>query len=248
MSKKIDPAKGRISYKVSLKDLLDAGCHFGHQARRWNPKMGKYIYTKREGVHIFDLGITAEKLAKAMTFVRDLVAEKKEIILVGTKRQASAIIKEEALKVGVPYISIRWMGGIITNWEQIKKSLDRIKDLEEKKAKGELKKYTKKENLLIDRDIAKVDRFLGGLRNLTEVPAAVFIVDVKKEIAAVKEARTKGLAVVGIVDTNADPDLVDYPIPANDDAVSSIKFIVSKICQAYEDGKALQAKEPANEK
>lgn len=238
----------KTEYKISLKDLLDAGCHFGHQARRWNPKMGKYIFTKREGVHIFDLGITAQKLAEAMTFVRDLVTDKKEIIFVGTKRQASAIIKEEALRVGAPFISIRWMGGIVTNWEQIKKSLDRIKDLEAQKAKGELKKYTKKENLLIDRDIAKVDRFLGGLRNLTEVPSAIFVVDVKKEIAAVKEARTKGLTVVGIVDTNADPDLVDYPIPANDDAVSSIKFIVGKICQAYQDGKALQAKELINDK
>lgn len=230
----------KTSYKISLKELLDAGCHFGHQARRWNPKMEKYIYTKREGVHIFDLGLTAQKLAEAMTFVRDLVADKKEIILVGTKRQASAIIKEEATKVGAPFISIRWMGGIVTNWEQIKKSLDRIKDLEAKKAKGELKKYTKKENLLIDRDIAKVDRFLGGLRNLTEIPAAIFVVDVKKEVAAVKEARTKGLSVVGIVDTNADPDLVDYSIPANDDAVSSIKLIVSKIAQAYAEGKKCQ--------
>ncbi len=230
----------KTSYKISLKELLDAGCHFGHQARRWNPKMEKYIYTKREGVHIFDLGITAQKLAEAMSFVRDLVAEKKEIILVGTKRQASAIVKEEALKVGAPFISIRWMGGIVTNWEQIKKSLDRIKDLEAKKAKGELKKYTKKENLLIDRDIAKVDRFLGGLRNLTDIPAAIFVVDVKKEMAAVKEARTKGLTVVGIVDTNADPDLVDYQIPANDDAVSSIKLIVSKIAQAYAEGKKCQ--------
>lgn len=232
--------KKLTEYKISLKDLLDAGCHFGHQARRWNPKMKPYIYTKREGVHIFDLGLSAKKLEEAMEYVRELIAQKKEIIFIGTKRQASAIIKEEALRVGAPFINIRWMGGVITNWEQIKKSLDRMKEMEEKKAKGEYKKYTKKENLLIDRDIAKLDRFLGGLRNLTQTPAAVFVVDVKKEIAAVREARTKGIQVIGMLDTNADPDMVDYSIPTNDDAVSAIKLVVGKIAQAYQDGKALQ--------
>lgn len=235
-------------YKISLKDLLEAGCHFGHQARRWNPKMKPYIFTKREGVHIFDLGITAKKLGEAMGFIRDLVGEHKQLILVGTKRQASAIIKEEALKCKAPYICERWMGGIITNWEQIKKSLDRMKELEEKKAKGEFKMYTKKENLLIDRDISKLERFLGGLRDLTEIPAAIFVVDVKKEVAAVREARNKGITIIGIVDTNTDPDLVDYMIPANDDAVSSIKMIVSKIAEAYADGKKDKPKKEAHGK
>jgi len=222
----------KTEYKISLKELLEAGCHFGHQARRWNPKMNEYIYTKRGGVHIFDLGLTAKKLTEAMEFVQNLTAEGKKIVFVGTKRQATAVIKEEAEKCGMPYVATRWLGGIITNWEQIKKSLDKMMDLEEKKSKGEFKKYTKRENVLIDKQIEKLDRFLGGLRSLKSEPAAVFVVDVKKEIAAVKEARMKGIPVIAIIDTNTDPDLIDYPIPANDDAVSSIKLIVSKIAEA----------------
>lgn len=222
----------KTEYKISLKELLEAGCHFGHQARRWNPKMNEYIYTKRGGVHIFDLGLTAKKLKEAMEFVQNLTAEGKKIVFVGTKRQAAAVIKEEAEKCKMPYVAVRWLGGIITNWEQIKKSLDKMMDLEEKKSKGEFKKYTKRENVLIDKQIEKLDRFLGGLRSLKSEPAAVFVVDVKKEIAAVKEARMKGIPVIAIVDTNTDPDLIDYPIPANDDAVSSIKLIVSKIAEA----------------
>ena len=222
----------KTEYKISLKELLEAGCHFGHQARRWNPKMNEYIYTKRGGVHIFDLGLTAKKLKEAMEFVQNLTAEGKKVVFVGTKRQATAVIKEEAEKCGMPYVAVRWLGGIITNWEQIKKSLDKMMNLEEKKSKGEFKKYTKRENVLIDKQIEKLDRFLGGLRSLKSEPAAVFVVDVKKEIAAVKEARMKGIPVIAIIDTNTDPDLIDYPIPANDDAVSSIKLIVSKIAEA----------------
>jgi len=229
-------------YKISLKDLLEAGCHFGHQARRWNPKMEPYIYLKREGVHIFDLGITAKKLKEAMEYARDLVAQGKTIVFVGTKRQAAPIVREEAEKCGTPYVSVRWLGGTMTNWEQIKKSLDRLKDLEEKKESGEFKKYTKKENVLIDREIEKLERFFGGLRALKDIPEAVFVVDVKKEIAVVKEAMQKGVTVVGMVDTNADPDIVDYMIPANDDAVSSIKLVVAKMAEAVADGKALKGK------
>jgi len=222
----------KTEYKISLKEMLEAGCHFGHQARRWNPKMNEYIYTKRGGVHIFDLGLSAKKLKEAMEFVQNLTAEGKKIVFVGTKRQATAVIKEQAEKCGMPYVAVRWLGGIITNWEQIKKSLDKMMDLEEKKSKGEFEKYTKRENVLIDKQIEKLDRFLGGLRSLKSEPAAVFVVDVKKEIAAVKEARMKGIPVIAIIDTNTDPDLIDYPIPANDDAVSSIKLIVSKIAEA----------------
>jgi small subunit ribosomal protein S2 len=229
-------------YKISLKDLLEAGCHFGHQARRWNPKMEPYIYLKREGVHIFDLGITAKKLKEAMEYVRDLSAQGKTIVFVGTKRQAAPIVKEEAEKCGTPYVSVRWLGGTMTNWEQIKKSLDRLKDLEKQKKAGEFKKYTKKENLLIDREVDKLERFFGGLRTLKNIPEAVFVVDVKKEIAVIKEARHKGVTVVGMVDTNTDPNLVDYMIPANDDAVSSIKLVVAKMAEAVADGKGLQGK------
>ena len=183
-------------------------------------------------MHIFDLGLTAKKLTEAMEFVQQLSGEGKKIVFVGTKRQAAAVIKEQAEKCGMPYVAVRWLGGIITNWEQIKKSLDKMMDLEEKKSKGEFEKYTKRENVLIDKQIEKLDRFLGGLRSLKSEPAAVFVVDVKKEIAAVKEARMKGIPVIAIIDTNTDPDLIDYPIPANDDAVSSIKLIVSKIAEA----------------
>ena len=232
MTKVKKETKKKIDYKIKLKELLEAGCHFGHQARRWNPKMNEYIYTKRGGVHIFDLGLSAKKLKEAMEFVQNLAAEGKKIVFVGTKRQATAVIKEQAEKCGMPYVAVRWLGGIITNWEQIKKSLDKMMDLEEKKSKGEFEKYTKRENVLIDKQIEKLDRFLGGLRSLKSEPAAVFVVDVKKEIAAVKEARMKGIPVIAIIDTNTDPDLIDYPIPANDDAVSSIKLIVSKIAEA----------------
>lgn len=229
-------------YQISLEELLEAGCHFGHQGRRWNPKMEPYIYAKKEGVHIFDLEKTAAGLVKAMTFVADLTAQGKKIVFVGTKRQAAPIVAEEAAKAGLPFVNMRWLGGTITNWDQIKKGIARLSELETKKEKGELKKYTKKENVLFDREIDKLNRFVGGLRTLTELPAAIFVVDVKKEIAAVREARVKGISVVALVDSNADPDLVDYVIPANDDAVRSIKLIVSKLAQAAQDGKANQPK------
>ncbi|MFH0943017.1 MAG: 30S ribosomal protein S2 [Candidatus Beckwithbacteria bacterium] len=229
--------KPKTDLKIDLTELLEAGCHFGHQARRWNPKMKEFIYTKRGGVHIFDLGLTAKKLEEAMEYVSQMAEAGKQIVFVGTKRQAAAVIKEEAERAEMPFVAIRWLGGIITNWEQIKKSVDKMMDLEDKKTKGEFKKYTKRENVLIDKQIDKLARFLGGLRNLKGEPAAIFVVDVKKEIAAVREARKKQIPVVAIVDTNTDPDLVDYPIPANDDAVSSIKFIANKISEAVITGK-----------
>ncbi len=234
------PVKKSAKFVIDLKELLEAGCHFGHQARRWNPKMDQYIYVKREGVHIFDLGITAKCLVEAMEFVRNLVKEGKEMVFVGSKRQASSIIKEEAEKCGAPFVSIRWLGGTITNWEQIKKSIDKLNDFEKKKEAGDFKKYTKKENILIDREIARLTRFLGGLRKLTKIPEAVFVVDVKKEHAVIKEANMKGVTVIGMVDTNADPEGVDYVIPANDDAVSSVKFVVSKMAEAVSAGKGVK--------
>ncbi len=229
-------------YDVSLKDLLEAGCHFGHQSRRWDPKMKPYIWQAKEGIHIFDLVKTAEGLKQACLFLRDLVASEGRVIFVGTKRQAQAIIKEEAIKVGTPYVAQRWLGGTITNWVQIKQSRDRLLEMEEKKEKGEYDKYTKKENVLIDREINRLNRFFEGLRDLKDIPEALFVVDVKKEIAAVKEARRKGIKIFAMVDSNADPDLVDYVIPANDDAVRSIKLIVSKMARAVEEGKKIRDK------
>lgn len=228
--------KNKTETKIELKDLLDAGCHFGHQSERWNPKMADFLYGVREGVHIFDLAKTKESLEKALDFVKELTASGGKIIFVGTKRQAQAIVKEEAIKAKMPFITERWLGGIISNWDNIKKSINKLKDLKEKKETGELKKYTKKENILIDREIERLERFFGGLAQMEELPAAIFVVDVKKEKAAIQEASKKGIKIVAIVDSNTDPDLVDWVIPANDDAVGSIKLIVETIGKAAKEG------------
>jgi len=237
-----------MATEISLKDLLEAGSHFGHQSKRWNPKMKPYLYGVRDGIHIFDLVKTKEGLDSALAFVHKAAAEGKIIAFVGTKRQAEAIVTEDAKKIGVPYISHRWMGGIITNWEQLKKSIDRLLSLTEKREKGELKKYTKREQLLFDREIMKLERFFGGLKELKQPPDILFIVDVKKEDSAVREAKRKGLPVVGIVDTNSDPDLIDYVIPANDDAIGSIKLIVDAVANAVGEGKAAYEKGIEKEK
>lgn len=226
------------SYSIDLADLLEAGCHFGHQSRRWNPKMEPYLYVKRDGVHIFDLAMTAQKLVEAMEFVRDWVAEGKSLVFVGTKRQAQPIIREEAGRVGAPFVAERWLGGTMTNWGEISRRIKKLHEMKEKKEKGEYKKYTKKENVLIDREIVKLERFFGGISMLTKPPEALFIVDTHKEVSAVKEAVKLGAPVVGMVDSNADPDDITAVIPANDDAVRSIKLVVSKIADAYADGVA----------
>lgn len=229
-------------YDIDLTDLLEAGCHFGHQVRRWKPKMKPYIYTSRDNVHIFDLEKTAENLTKACKYVEEFSSKGNIILFVGTKRQAKAIVKEEAQVAGASFVSERWLGGTLTNWEQIKKSTDKLIEMREKREKGEYDKYTKKENVLINREINRLERFFGGLTKLKKTPDALFIVDTHREIVAVKEARQVGIPIVGIVDTNSDPDLVDYVIPANDDAVRSIKFIVSNIAKAYVEGKHLSEK------
>lgn len=227
------------SYSIDLKELLEAGCHFGHQARRWNPKMTEYIYTTRDGVSIFDLAITAEKLAEAMEYVKDMVKEGKSVVFVGTKRQAQDIVREEATKVGAPFIAVRWLGGTLTNWEEISKRIKHLLDMKDKREKGEYKAYTKKEQVLIDKEIAKLERFLGGISTLKKAPDALFIVDTHKEKVVMDEAIVKGVPVIGMVDSNANPEGIEKVIPANDDAVRSIKLIVSKIAQAYADGVAL---------
>lgn len=234
--------------KIELKDLLDAGCHFGHQSQRWNPKMSPYLYGVKEGIHIFDLAKTKEGLEKAMEFVRQTTVEGGKIIFVGTKRQAQAIVKEEAIKAKMSFITERWLGGIITNWDNIKKSINKLKDLKAQKESGELKKYTKKENILIDREIARLERFFGGLADLDELPTALFVVDVKKEKAAIQEAAKKGIKIVAVVDSNSDPDLVDWVIPANDDAVGSIKLIVETIGRAAKEGREIFEKKAKKSK
>jgi small subunit ribosomal protein S2 len=239
----VKTAPVKVEYSVDLRDMLEAGCHFGHQARRWNPKMIKYIYAEKDGVHIFDLAKSAELIVSAMEFVRDWVASGKEIVFVGSKRQASAIVREEAVAVGAPFVSVRWMGGLLTNWEEMKKRIKRLNTLKEQRESGELtKKYTKKERVLIDREIAKLERFFGGIAHLNDKPETLFIVDTHREITAVKEATVKQVPIVGMVDSNADPDPVSYVIPVNDDAVRSIKLVVNKIAQAYADGKSKRGK------
>ena len=218
--------------KVTLKQLLEAGCHFGHQTVRWNPKMKPYIFEAREGIHIFDLVKTKEGLEAACAFVKETSTKEGKILFVGTKRQAREIIQKVAKDIGMPYVSQRWLGGTLTNFEQIQKSLEKLETLKKEKEEGKYKEYTKKENLLIDREIERLEKFFGGLVGLKELPEAIFVVDVKSEANAVLEAARKGIKIVAIVDTNSDPDLVDYVIPANDDAQKSIELIVGIIGEA----------------
>lgn len=222
-------------FTVSLEELLEAGSHFGHVKRRWNPKMSEYIWTERDGVHVFDLAKTARKLEEACAFLYQAAAEGKRIVMVGTKRQAKEIVKEVTAKVGVPFITERWLGGTLTNWTVISSRVKKLIFLKEKRQRGEFAKYTKKEQILIDREIAQLERFFGGLAELDGPPEVLFIVDTHRERTAVREASSKGVTLVGITDSNADPKFIKYPIPANDDALRSIKLIV-ELC-----GKAIDA-------
>lgn len=222
---------------VSLKALLEAGCHFGHQTVRWNPKMRPYIFEAREGVHIFDLVKTKKGLEEAAAFLKTTASQGGKILLVGTKRQAREYIKKMAEETGMPYVSERWMGGSLTNFDQIQKSLKKLDDLKKGRADGSLDaKYTKKENVLIDREILRLEHFFGGLVGLTELPQAVLVIDTKNEISCVKEAFRRNIPTVAIVDTNSDPDMVSYVIPANDDAVKSIELITDYLTEGIKEG------------
>lgn len=222
---------------ITLNELLEAGSHFGHQVRRWNPAMKQYIYGERDGVHIFDLAKTKNGLDAALEFVKQLGAEGKTILFVGTKRQASDFLKAEALRAGVPYVSVRWMGGMLTNFKELNKRVKEMNKLKGQKAAGELKRYTKKEQLLIDREIEKLEKFFGGSAALEQMPGAMFVVDTHHEDVAVREANRMNVPVIGMVDTNADPRKVDYVIPVNDDAAKSIELVVKAVTDAYISGK-----------
>lgn len=232
----------------SMQDLLTAGVHFGHQVRRWNPKMRPFIFTAREGVHVIDLAQTHSRLTEACEFVKKLGAEGKTIVFLGSKKQARAPVAEEAARSGAKYITERWIGGLLTNWEQASKNIKKLAQLREKKEAGEFKGRTKKENLLIDREIAKLARLYGGLENLEKLPDAIFIVDVKKEENAAREARKTAIPVVAIADTNVDLSLIDWPIPGNDDAIKSIKIITAAVADAYLEGRKVWEKKSAKEK
>ncbi len=223
--------------KISLEQLLDAGVHFGHQRRRWHPRMAPFIYTEEKGVHIFDLAQTRERLITAAKFLHQTAKDGGTIIFVGTKRQAKDIVRSEAERCGAMFITERWLGGLLTNFDSVKINMERLKDLTERREKGELAHYTKKEQLEIDRKIKKLDLLVGGIRELKELPAAIVLASAKREQTAVREANRTGIPLVAIVDTNADPQPIDYPIPGNDDARKSLALIFKILADAIlEDG------------
>lgn len=226
-----------MSVTVSLEKLLESGAHFGHQSRRWNPRMADFIYGQEEGVHVFDLTKTKTALDEALKFLTDSIKEGKVVLLLGTKKQAKDKVIEVAKEIGIPYISERWLGGTLTNFEQVRRSTKKMAEMKEKMANGDYKEYTKKERLLIERDIERMERFFSGISMLEKTPDVLFVVDTHKEIGAVKEANKVGLPIVGIVDTNANPDLVNYPIPMNDDASKAIDYVLELVKEAILEGR-----------
>ncbi|NLB53086.1 MAG: 30S ribosomal protein S2 [Syntrophomonadaceae bacterium] len=217
---------------ITMKQLLEAGVHFGHQTRRWNPKMATYIYMERNGIYIIDLQQTVKKFTEAYDFVKNVAADGKGILFVGTKKQAQETIKEEAQKCGMYFVNQRWLGGMLTNYKTIRKRVFRLKELEKMEQDGAFEVLTKKEVAKLINERERLERFLGGIKDMDKLPGAVFIVDPRKERIAVAEARKLGIPVVAIVDTNCDPDEVDYVIPGNDDAIRAVKLISSKIADA----------------
>jgi len=213
----------------SLEEMLKAGVHFGHRSSKWNAKMKEYIHTTRNKVHIIDLEKTEKKLKDALEFINEIKEKKGIIIFVGTKVAAKDITKQIAEEVGMPYVIERWIGGTLTNFKVISKRLEHIRDLESKEKEGELKKYTKKEQHEFNVEIQKLNRYFGGIKEITKLPDALFVIDASKEKLAIKEAKMKNIPVVGLCDTNSDPTTVDYPIPVNDDAISSLKLILGAV-------------------
>ena len=217
---------------VSMKQLLEAGVHFGHQTRRWNPKMARYIFTERNGIYIIDLQKTVKKLEEAYNFVKDTVAEGGEILFVGTKKQAGDSVKEEAERCGMHYVNARWLGGMMTNFKTIRRRIARLDQLKKMQEDGMFDLLPKKEVTKLMLEIEKLEKFLGGIKNMNKLPAALFIVDPRKERIAVSEARNLGIPIVAIVDTNCDPDEIDYVIPGNDDAIRAVKLIAGTMADA----------------
>jgi len=228
--------------QIDLQDLLEAGCHFGHKSERWHPKAQQFIYTEKDGIHIIDLAKTKIGLDAAVAFVKELVAGGSELLFVATKRQAKGIVKEEAIRVGAPYMTERWIGGFLTNWDGIHKNIQKIIRLTDEEATGAWKKFPKHEQMKLSRYLARLKVFYGGVLQLNVPPQAMFIVDVKKEIAAVREGLRCGIPIIAIVDTNSDPTGITHVIPANDDAVGSITIVAKTIAAAYEEGRATRAK------
>ena len=221
---------------VSMKDLLEAGVHFGHRTRRWNPKMRPYIFTERSGIHIIDLQQTLQNLNEYAAMVRDIVAKGGTVLFVGTKRQAQATVRQEADRCRMPYINQRWLGGTLTNWVTIKQRIDYLLQMERRVDAGEFRTLSKKEQLDIEREIEKLNKRIGGLKTLRRLPDMLFVVDINTEDLAVMEANKLRIPIIAMVDTNSNPDLVEYVIPSNDDAIRAVKLIVSVIANAVEEG------------
>ncbi|MEE0511083.1 MAG: 30S ribosomal protein S2 [Peptococcaceae bacterium] len=222
---------------VSMKQLLEAGVHFGHQTRRWNPKMAPYIFAERNQIYIIDLSKTVKLINEAYDFVKEVVEEGKPILFVGTKKQAQESIKEEAVRAGEYYVNERWLGGMLTNYKTIETRIKRLFELEKMEENGTMELLTKKEKAILLGEKEKLERFLGGIKNMPELPGAIFVVDPKKEKIAVHEARKLGIPVIGVVDTNCDPDEIDYVIPGNDDAIRAVKLLTSVIADAVVEAK-----------
>ena len=233
---------------ISMKQLLEAGVHFGHQTRRWNPKMAPYIFTERNGIYIIDLQKTVKKLEEAYMFIRDVSADGKEVLFVGTKKQAADSIREEAERAGAHYVNARWLGGMLTNFKTIRRRIDRLEQLRRMEEDGTFDLLPKKEVVKLKLQIERLEKFLGGIKNMKRAPGALFVVDPRKEHIAVVEAKKLGIPVVAIVDTNCDPDEVDYVIPGNDDAIRAVKLIASTMANAILEGRQGEQTEDAAEK
>jgi len=220
----------------TIEELFEAGAHFGHVVKKWNPKMKKYLWGAMNGIHIFDLEKTVDGLDAACKALTTAAKEGKRIVLVGTKRQAKAMLEAEAKRIEVPYITQRWMGGLITNWKQVKMTLDRLNSLKLKRDQGQLKKFTKKEQVLFDKEIARLERVVGGIATLKDAPEVIVAIDTHKEKLAVKEANSRGAMVIGLVDSNANPDMVDFVVPMNDDSAKGLEIVIGAFGKALETG------------
>jgi small subunit ribosomal protein S2 len=229
--------KEEFMVTISMKQLLEAGVHFGHQTRRWNPKMARFIFTQRNGIYIIDLQKTVQKIKEAYIFLRDTAKSGKEILFVGTKKQAQDAVKEDAIRCGAFYVNQRWLGGTLTNFATIRKRIERLKELRKLNEQGILDNLPKKEAKKLKDELFKLDKFLSGIEGMDRLPGALFVIDPKKESIAVAEARKLEIPIVAVIDTNCDPDEVDYPIPGNDDAIRAVKLLTSKMADAILEGK-----------
>jgi small subunit ribosomal protein S2 len=227
---------------VTIKELLEAGVHFGHQTKRWNPKMKKFLFGERNGIYIIDLQKTLKCFEAAQRFISDLAVRGGTVLFVGTKKQAVDAVQEEALRAGMFFVNRRWLGGTLTNFQTITKSISRLKLLEDMKATGKFEAFSKKEVLKLDREMEKLNNALLGIKRMEQLPGAVFVIDPKKERIAVQEARRLGIAVIGVVDTNCDPDEVDFPIPGNDDAIRAVRLITSRMADTIVEARGEAAK------